>query len=115
MSQQSINKNSIEKFEQESKEILIYNTENYFYNKHFKIGKRYDIDEMNYYRHLRKMLCESDCEIKDLIYKKLNGQLTEKPNKLYTRLSDLVNLLEIQENKPQEEFMHKMYWNDVAW
>lgn len=115
MSQQSINSNTLDKFSRESKEILIYNTENYFYDKNFKLGSGANIEEMTYYRHLRKMLCDSDCEIQDLIYKKLNGELTKKPNRLITRLSDIVQLMELERQCSQEEVIQKIYWTDVAW
>jgi hypothetical protein len=75
MSQQSITLLSKSKFAQEADEILIYNFEQYFYYKNFKLGLGADIREANYYSKLKEVLCIDECEIVNYVQDKIKGKI----------------------------------------
>lgn len=109
MSSQSITLNTIEKHSEEINEILIYNFEQYFYSKNFKLGSGANIREMSYYRHLKELLCDNNCEVANFIQNKLQGN----PQKIKKR-KKLHNYMEEHEIE-YEVVDTKNYWNIKNW
>ena len=110
MSQQSINLLSKSKFAQEADEIVIYNFEQYFYNKNFKLGSGADIREANYYSKLKESFCIDECEIVNYIQNKIDGKLDIKPKK--KKLSNYLSQLKEQEGGVIDT---ANYWNMKLW
>jgi|TARA_R110000782_G_scaffold267592_1_gene363176 hypothetical protein len=111
MSSQSISLNYKSKHVQDTREILIYNFEQYFYEKHFKLGKGADLEEMNYYRELKKILCNDNCEIVNYINSKLNGELQQEED---IEISLLSNNLKSYNSKT-EVTNNKTFWEIKSW
>ena len=112
MSTQSIELNYKEKHIEEATEILIYNFEQYFYEKYFKLGGGADIHEMTYYRHLKKILCIDECEIVNYISDKLRGELIEEEGKEIKKLS-FSKMLHNYNNSLNTN--SKNFWNIKQW
>ena len=111
MSTQSINLNYKKKHIEEATEILIYNFEQYFYEKYFKLGGGADIHEMTYYRHLKKILCIDDCEIVNYIQDKLDGNLGEqKQNKVRKSFSQSLYNYNNSLNTNSKNFWNLKQW-----
>ena len=110
MSQQSINLLSKNTFAQEADEIVIYNVEQDFYNKNFKLGSGADIREANYYSKLKESFCINECEIVNYIQNKIDGKLDIKPKK--KKLSNYLSQLKEQEGGVIDT---ANYWNMKLW
>ena len=109
MSSQSIVLNTIEKYSEETNKILIYNFEQYFYSKNFKLGLGANMEEMSYYRHLKELFCDNNCEIANCIQNKLQGnpQEVNKRRKLHTCMEEYEREHEIIDTKN--------YWTENLW
>ena len=110
MSQQSINLLSKNRFAQEADEMVIYNFEQYFYNKNFKLGSGADIKEASYYLRLKNTFCVDECEIVTYIQNKIDGKLNIKPKK--KKLSNYLLQLKEQEGNIVDT---ANYWNMKLW
>lgn len=84
MPTQSINNLSLKRYSQEAHEILVYNFEQYFYSRNFKLGSGADIKEMTYYRHLQELLCNNNCQVYNDLYDKIAGKLKKVPKRRKT-------------------------------
>lgn len=67
----------IEKNEQR----LLKLSDAYFYKNHFLLGEGANRDEMIFSTIFDAFLCERNCELNDLINKKINGELEPKRKK----------------------------------
>lgn len=97
MSTQSINNLSLERYSQEAHEILVYNFEQYFYSKNFRLTSGADIKEMTYYRHLQELLCNNNCQVYNDLYDKIAGKLKNCPKQRKT-ISYLLHCIEQENN-----------------
>lgn len=76
---------------------IIFNADQYYFEKHFKMGKGMDIKKALHYSKLQSIICTDNCELSGWIKKKLEGKLEELgvcPPKKRT----LQNLLQIIQN-----------------
>lgn len=111
MSTQSLNNLSIDRYRKEAHEILIYNFEQYFYEKRFKLGSGADIKEMSYYRHLYELLCNNNCQVYNMLYDKIAGEYVNYENEQVT-LSEII----IRRNNTQNISVDtNTYWTLAQW
>lgn len=111
MSTQSINNLSLERYSQEAHEILVYNFEQYFYSKNFRLTSGADIKEMTYYRHLQELLCNNNCQVYNDLYDKIAGKLKNCPKKKKS-ISHLIKQMREEQNISIDT---KNYWEISLW
>lgn len=75
MSTQSITLLSREKVIEDAEDILIYNFENYFYHKNFRLGEGMDDVMSMHNMYLKEMLCENNCEVYNYFQDRIAGVL----------------------------------------
>jgi hypothetical protein len=111
MSTQSITLNTVEKHSQQVREVMIYNFEQYFYHKNFRLGDGANLEELNYYRYLKDILCDDNCEIVNFLRSKLEGDLKNSPKKKKRKLSQLM-----QEYEHEHQIVDtRNFWTSKDW
>ena len=112
MSTQSISTLSKNKYSEEAQEILIYNFEQYFYYRNFRLGTGIKEDESLHNMYLLELFCNNNCEVYNYLYDKIAGRLEPKRNKKLA-ISEVI--------KDHSSHQHpivmntKVYWTDKIW
>ncbi len=73
-----LNKNT---YIQKNEHRLLKMSDAYFFDKHFLLGGGVDRDEMIFATILNSFLYETNCELNDLINRKINGELEPERKK----------------------------------
>lgn len=81
MSSKNILTLSKETYIQKNEQRLLKLSDAYFYNKHFLLGEGVNRDEMIFSTIFDAFLCESNCELNNLIKDKIAGKLEPKRKK----------------------------------
>jgi hypothetical protein len=81
----------------------------YFFDKHFLLGGGVDRDEMIFSTIFASFLCESNCEINDLIDKKIKGELEILPE------DNPINTIKKSENGGGDTYIINNYIGSQKW
>lgn len=111
MSTQSITSLSKEKYSEEAQNILIYNFEQYFYKKNFRLGDGIDEEEAFHNMYLQELLCENNCQVYNDLYDKIAGKVKNCPKKKKS-ISHLIKQMREEQNINIDT---KNYWEISSW
>lgn len=111
MSQQNITELSKVKYAKDAEDILIYNFEQYFYHKNFRISDGMNEEETTHNRYLLELLCANNCEVYNALYDKISGIVTNKPKKKKS-ISYLIKEWNEENNITIDS---KNFWNEKFW
>ena len=78
MSQQQINRISLEKYLEQAKITLQKQADSYYVKEHFRIGKDFDKNKFLFAQLYEDVLCTDDCEIINWVDRKIRGRLEGK-------------------------------------
>lgn len=112
MSTQSISTLSKDKYLREAQEILIYNFEQYFYYRNFRLGTGIDEEESLHNMYLSELLCDNNCEVYNYLYDKIAGKLKTKKSK---KLSISESIGHYNSHQHPITMNTKVYWTDKTW
>ncbi len=111
MSTQSITLLTKEKYAEEAQELLVYNFEQYFLHKNFRLGEGIDQDEVMHNMYFKEMLCENNCQVYNYLYDAIAGKVKKCPKKKKT-VSDLIKRLREEQGVTIDTIN---YWNEKLW
>lgn len=114
MSKQSIQLNTKDRYSEKLKYCSINGFEDYFRNKHFKVGDGADIYEMTYNRRMKKILCTDDCEIVNYLQDKLNGKLCAENKPKRRKLCEYLECCDNQGDIDVDKEL-LVYWTRNTW
>ena len=106
MSSKNILTLSKETYIQKNEQRLLKMSDAYHYDKHFLLGEGVNRDEMIFSTIFNSFLCESNCELNNLIKDKIAGKLEPKKRKK--------NPIIIQKSEDGEDITINNY-NNVFW
>ena len=116
MSSQSINTQTIQRWQEQSREILIYNFEQYFYHKNFRIGSgTADQEELDHNMHMYELLCNNNCEVYNYVYDKFAGKLEENCPKKKKSVSEIIEIFNRQNNVGNINIDTRNFWSLSQW
>lgn len=113
-----------ERYSEEFFEKLATFSDKMFMEKHFKIGKQVDVNEMRHLLVFSRIVCEDNCTIYNYLLDKIEGQLDEIPAKKLKNKKRVRELLRIAQDYLDEQGCNSIdealscvsYWGDeVAW
>ena len=103
----------------EFEDLILYNFDNYFMQKHFKVGRGIeDNEELEHAILFHRVLCTDNCTILNYVKDKIEGKLDKKINhrKRNKKLSELIKASQKENDCSQEEVINIMKWeNTVMW
>lgn len=111
MSTQSITSISKERYTQEAQDILIYNFEQYFYHKNFRLGDGIDEDETLHNMYLQELLCNNNCEVYNYLYDTIAGKVKNCPKKKKS-ISHLIKHMREEQGISVDT---RNFWDIKAW
>ncbi len=113
MNSQSLNTISRKSYHRKAEDILLQMSDNYFYEKHYKIGAGIDRDKVSFYLQNYRFLDTDNCELNNYINSKIIGVLDD----LDTSEVTPINRLQIQ--KPNcnitEIISQNCGWENASW
>lgn len=114
MGTQSILIASQESYAQDFQNKLLKYSNNYYINKHYKVGEEVDRDKLKHAMIFNSLLCTDSCELVDWIVKKIDGTLEEKPKKRRKVTPKMIEECEDREEL-MKECCPKDTWEKAEW
>lgn len=116
MSSQSINTQTTQRWQEQSREILVYNFEQHFLYKNFRIGDDRDSqEEVEHNMYIYELLCNNNCEVYNYIYDKFAGKLEENCAKKDRPLSKIIEMFNRHDKEEDVNIDTRNFWSIKSW